>query len=265
MLPDIRAVIAATAAAIGLLTVASGVLATLRVAQENRAGSLHAELVQRGHAMMPEPQPIMLLETPGPTLLARMPEVEPLPPAATEEASAPIEPPAMEREQPPQGVAAIVESAPLAPAPAEPDPDNTLIAAASPATPESTPIAAREPAPEQPAASALLATAPQTMEAELEAPAPPPLIAMGGPSPDEIARAKAQRKAAERARAKKAAEEMRKKARAARVARERKLAADGQKQQASASSQQGGFAFNPASSFNSTPFGNSFGGAINRR
>ena len=53
MLPNIRAVIAAMAAAISLLIVAFGVVATLRVAQESRAGSLHADLTRRGQAARP--------------------------------------------------------------------------------------------------------------------------------------------------------------------------------------------------------------------
>ena len=78
MLPNIRAVIAAMAAAITLLVLAFGVVATLRVAQESRAGSLHADLARRGQAAAAEPQPVMVIETPGPTLLAKAPEVEAL-------------------------------------------------------------------------------------------------------------------------------------------------------------------------------------------
>lgn len=267
MLPNIRAVIAAVAAAIGLLIIASGVVATLRVAQESRAGSLHADLAQRGHATAPEPRPVVVVETPGPTLLAKAREIAALSPA-TEQVPAPIEPLAMEREQPPQAVATIVESPPLVPLPAEPDPD---VAAASLAMMESAPDASAESPPEPPAASVVVAAVPDIVAAQPESLSPPPLMAMGGPSPEEIAQAKAQRKAAERARAKKAAEEKRKKARAIRIARERKLAAqraaDAQKQQARAPSQPGGFGFPPAGSFNSAPFGNtnSFGGAANRR
>ena len=132
MLPNIRAVIAAMAAAISLLILAFGVVATLRVAQESRAGSLHADLTRRGQAAAAEPQPVMVIETPGPTLLAKAPEVEALPPA-DEPAPAATEPPAMEREQAPQSVAAIPETPPIAAVPAEPDSHNAHVAAVLPA------------------------------------------------------------------------------------------------------------------------------------
>lgn len=102
MLPDIRAVVAAVAAAIGLLIIAFVVIATLRVAQESRAGSLHTDLARRGHATVPEPQPVVLIETPGPTLLARVPEVEPFPAAAAEQAPASTEPLAIEESRLPK-------------------------------------------------------------------------------------------------------------------------------------------------------------------
>ena len=263
MLPNIRAVVAAMAAAITLLIVAFGVVAMLRVAQESRAGSLRADLARRG-----EPQPVMVIETPGPTLLAKAPEVE-APPPADEPAPAATEPPAMEREQAPQPVAAIPETPPIAAVPAEPD---AHVAAALPAFTESSPADATEPVPEPFATPALIAAAPQLAEPQSAPPSPAPTIAaIGGPSPDEIAQAKEQRKAAERARARKAAAEKQRKTRAARIARERTLAAqraaEAQKQQASASSPQGGFGFTSSGSFNSAPFGNSvvFGGAANRR
>jgi len=270
MLPNIRAVIAAVVTAIGLLVVAAGVIATLRVAQESRAGSLQADLAQRGHAVMPEPQAIVLIETPGPTLLARAPEIEPLSAAALQTAPS-AEPPAIEREQATQPVVTVPASPPVVAVSADPDQDDTRTAPAPPAAPESMPVAATEPAAGPPAATAVVATAPQEIEPQPEPSSPPPILAVGGPSPEEIARAKAQRKVAERARARKAAEEKRKKARAARIARERKLAAqraaDAQKQQASASGQPNGFGFTSAGPFNSAPFGNSFdfGSATNRR
>ena len=68
MLPDIRAVIAAIAAAIGLLMISFGLVATFRVAQDSRAASLQADLAQRGRASPPEHRPIGIIETPGPTL-----------------------------------------------------------------------------------------------------------------------------------------------------------------------------------------------------
>jgi len=53
MLPNFRAVIAAMAAAISLLVLAFGVVAMLRVAQESREGSLHADLARRGRPLRP--------------------------------------------------------------------------------------------------------------------------------------------------------------------------------------------------------------------
>src|SRR4051794_33936305 len=83
MLPNIRAVFATIAVAVALLIIASGVVATFRIAQESRAGSLHADLAQRGHAVAPQPQPIVVIETPAPMLRAKAPE--PAPPRAPQE------------------------------------------------------------------------------------------------------------------------------------------------------------------------------------
>jgi len=271
MLPDIRAVIAAMAAAITLLIIAFGVVATLRVAQESRAGSFHADLVQRAHATVPDPRPVVVIETPGPTLLAKTPEIEPLAPAV-EQLPAPTESLTMETEQAPQLVAANPDSPPVASVSPEPDSDKMHVAEIRPVTPERALIAAAESEPEP-------ATAPTTIEALLQMAEPQPeppspassIAAIGGPSSEEIAQAKAQRKAAERARARKAAAEKRTKARAARIARERKLAADRAeaqaKQQASASSQPNGLGLAPTGPFGSAPFGNTynFGGATNQR
>ena len=67
MLPDIRAVFAAFVAAIGLLMIAFGAVATFRVAQESRVGSLQADLAQRGQAAPPQTgQRVAVIETPGP-------------------------------------------------------------------------------------------------------------------------------------------------------------------------------------------------------
>jgi hypothetical protein len=260
MLPDIRAVIATMAIAIGLLITAFGITATLRVAQESRAGSLHAELARRGQAVAVEPQPIVVIETPGPMLLARAPEIEPLPPASAELEVVATEPSRSEKEQASQPVAAIAEGPPVASASTEPDSNEERFAPASPAVPEDRSVAATERETEP----TIVAAAPETIEPQAAPPSPAPILALGGPSPEEIAQAKAQRKAAERARARKAATEKRKKARAARIARERKLAAQRvaeaqAKQQASASSPQSGFAFTPSN--NSAPFGNTFGAA----
>jgi hypothetical protein len=251
MLPDIRAVIATIAAAVGLLIVAFGVVATFRVAQESRAGSLQTELAQRGHALAPEPRPIVLIETPGPTLLAKAPAVEPVPPAAADQAAASETAPTEREQASPTAAAAVPESAPIEQVAPRPDPNS------EPGAPA---IAAVEPTSGPPAAPAVIAAAPPLMEPQTE-PAFPVSTAIGGPSPQEIARAKAQRKAAERARIRKAAAGKMRKARAARIARERKAAAKRAaevQKQASSPSPPRGFDFNAAGSFNSAPFGNTF-------
>lgn len=211
MLPDIRAVIAAIAAAIGLLMISFGLVAAFRVAQDSRAASLQADLAQRGRASPPEHRPIGIIETPGPTVAVTA-RVAPDPPLST-----------------------------------EPDP-----AAAAPA-PDSLSVAAAEPAPENKEPAPVMAAAP----AETEAPAlPAPPLAVGGPSPEEVAQAEAEHLAAERAKIKKAAAEKAKKARAARIARERKAVA---RRAAQARAKQQGNAFNSAGAFNNAPFGDSFG------
>ncbi|MEJ0075756.1 MAG: hypothetical protein WDO17_09960 [Alphaproteobacteria bacterium] len=278
MLPDIRAVVAAIAAAVALLIVAFGAVATFRVAQESRAGSLHADLAQRGHAAPPEPRPIVVIETPGPTLLAKTPESASSPDPVEQTTVSP-EPLVIEKDHAPQSAgAAAPETSLIASVPPEPDPDIPPAVVAAAPLPDSPPVVASEPSSDPPAQPAIVAAAPQAVE---EQPAPPALAAfpaIGGPSPEEIAQAeahaKAQRKAAERARARKAAaekNEQKKKARAARIARERKLAAQraaaAQKQQASASSPQGAIGFPSSGGFSSAPFGSTFdnGGATNRR
>ena len=69
MLPDLRAVFAALVAAVGLLMIAFGAVAALRVAQESHAGSFQTDLAKRGQTMLPKPsQRIAIVETPGPHL-----------------------------------------------------------------------------------------------------------------------------------------------------------------------------------------------------
>jgi hypothetical protein len=66
MLPNIRAVIAAIVTALGLLTVSFGMVAAFRVAQDDRAGFLHAELAQRGRQPLPvstAPGTILIVDT----------------------------------------------------------------------------------------------------------------------------------------------------------------------------------------------------------
>ena len=68
MLPDIRAVIAAVVTALVLLTISFGMVAAFRVAQDERAGSLHAELAQRGRSLLPisaAPRVILIVDTPA--------------------------------------------------------------------------------------------------------------------------------------------------------------------------------------------------------
>ena len=69
MLPDMRAVFAALIAAVGLLMVAFGAVAALRVAQESHAGSFQTDLARRGQTALPKPaQRVAIIETPGPHL-----------------------------------------------------------------------------------------------------------------------------------------------------------------------------------------------------
>jgi hypothetical protein len=66
MLPDIRAVIAAIVTAVGLLTISFGMVAAFRVAQDDRAGFLHAELAQRGRLPVPisaAPRTMLIVDT----------------------------------------------------------------------------------------------------------------------------------------------------------------------------------------------------------
>jgi hypothetical protein len=78
MLPDIRAVIAAIVTAIGLLTISFGMVAAFRVAQDDRAGFLHAELTQRGRQPLPAgaaPHTILIVDT-APMTVTPMPAAE---------------------------------------------------------------------------------------------------------------------------------------------------------------------------------------------
>jgi hypothetical protein len=73
MLPDIRAVIAAMVAAVGLLMISFALVSTYRVAQQHQAGSLQADLAKRGRAAFtaqPGERQIPIIETPGPHLAA---------------------------------------------------------------------------------------------------------------------------------------------------------------------------------------------------
>jgi hypothetical protein len=244
MLPDIRAVSAAIVAATSLMITAFATVAMFRVAQEARVASLQADLAQRSQAATPEPRPIVVIETPGPTMLVKAFAVKPSAAAPEDAASAGL--PLTQQDDPALPVtAAVLDSPPIA----EVLPDREA---------DSLPVAAQD--------------APlQGWDAQPKPRSPAPGLAIGGPSPEEIADAKARRKAAERARVRKAAAEKARKARAARLAREkaaaRRAAEARAKQQAGSSTPQGGFGFNPAGAFNAAPFGSSsnFGSATNWR
>ena len=102
MLPDIRAVIAAMVAVIGLLLISFAVVTAYRAAQQHQAGSLQADLAKRGQTVPPPPgdRPVLIVETPG---AGRAPDAapvetvaatlaEPAPPMAAIE-TPPAEPP----------------------------------------------------------------------------------------------------------------------------------------------------------------------------
>ena len=84
-----------------------------------------------GQAVAVEPQPLDGDRNAG-TDPARQGARGRTSPAANEPAPAAIEPPALEREQAPQPVAAIPETPPIASVPAEPDPDQREVAALLP-------------------------------------------------------------------------------------------------------------------------------------
>jgi len=184
MLPNIRAVLGAIVAAIVLLMMSFGLVATLRVAQDSRAGVLHADLAQRTRTVIPpniEARAVVLVEKPAP--------LEPNPVRPVEVKGAPeivAEAPAILTEAadipvavalgPPQAEPVATEPMAAVPPPAEPP------AAALPATAS----AATEPAiPEQPTTDVAAAEPPATEVAATEPPttieqllAEPP---MGGP------------------------------------------------------------------------------------
>ena len=140
MLPDIRAVIATIAAAIGLLMISFALVAAFRVAQDSRAASLQADLAQRGRASPPEHRPIGIIDTPGPTVAVTAP-VAPARPISTE---------------PDPAAAAPVPDGPAVAA-TEPAPENkepAPVMAAAPAqtdapAPPAPPLAVGGPSPEE--------------------------------------------------------------------------------------------------------------------
>jgi len=73
MLPDIRAVIAAIVAAVGLLMISFALVSTYRVAQQHQAGSLQVDLAKRGRAAFTSQsaeRQVPISATPGPQLAA---------------------------------------------------------------------------------------------------------------------------------------------------------------------------------------------------
>jgi len=103
MLPDIRAVIAAMVAVIGLLLISFAVVTAYRAAQQHQAGSLQADLAKRGQTVPPPSgdRPVLIVETPGPQLA---PAVEPVenPPVEAATAVAEPEPPVAPQAPPAQ-------------------------------------------------------------------------------------------------------------------------------------------------------------------
>src|SRR5947209_1297549 len=121
MLPGIRSVLIAVIAAIGLLIGAFGLVATFRVAQESRSGSLQAEFAQRTRVIVAansEPRVVAPNEKPAPLEASPLrpvevrdaPEIpEPVVAAAPEPEPAAMEPPAKA-----QPIAAVVQAEPAA-------------------------------------------------------------------------------------------------------------------------------------------------------
>jgi hypothetical protein len=230
MLPDIRAVIAAMVAAVGLLMATFGVVATLRVAQQHQSESLRADLAARGRSAPPAQsgtRTVLIVDTPGPHLAtpvsgatpARAPAVDPAPEPATPVPAIAVQAVPLE---PPLAASPPVEVPPQTPPADTPQP---VEAAQATLTPPAETTQAAPPAP--PPAEIAQAAPPATSLAEDRQAAPPAEPPMGGPL------AEPPRRQAETSRgdardnpssAKRAAAERARKARAARIARERKAA-----------------------------------------
>lgn len=121
MLPDLRAVLAATIATVGLLMLAFGAVATFRVAQGSH-GALQADLTKRtrmAERAPPAPHPVRVIDTPGP-------HIAPFPPLPIREVKdAPIASVVTDLPGP-------AETGPLV----EPAPSVSPVVAAAPASPE---------------------------------------------------------------------------------------------------------------------------------
>lgn len=194
MLPDLRAVLAATIATVGLLMLAFGAVAAFRVAQSSH-GALQADLTKRtrmAELAPPAHHPIRVIDTPGP-------HIAPFPPLPVREVKdAPIASVLIDRPGP----------APAEPLAAPPEQPPATVPTPEPPIP---PVAAAPPAP-APAAPAQPAAPPGS-----------PNSAIGGPFAEPRIPTEAERAAAKAERARKLAAA--KKARAARLARQRKAAA----------------------------------------
>lgn len=215
MLPDIRAVIAAIVAAVGLVSAAFGLVATLRVAQQQHSVSFQADLAARGRQPAPAPAPIttpaassderivLIIDTPGPHL------------APSPRRAAPVSAAVEKPEALPPAPAITVQTAAFEP---------PVMAAGSSVDPPQAAPHAVAPQPRPPAEAA-----PATPPTETAQAAPPSDLPIGGPllaePPRRLAEAP-QRGAADNAAAerKRAAAEKARKARAARIARQRKAA-----------------------------------------
>jgi hypothetical protein len=226
MLPDIRAVIAALVAAVGLLMVSFALVATFRVAQESRATTLQAAFAERTRAPLFDrtlaspstggvQRAVMIIETPGPHLAPRPPALDP--PISVKAV------PVAESAPDPLPVARV-EASPIAP-----------ILAASPEADPAADLPMGGPLAEPPAGKPDL-----------------PRVAAVDAAERELAKKIAEQKTAE----KKAAAEKARKARAARIARQRKAAAR-RAAQARAAKQK-------ANPFGNTQFGSNttFGGTF---
>lgn len=228
MLPDIRAVLAATVAAVGLLMASFALVASFRVAQENRSTTLHASLAERTRAQFVAPaqaapqRTVMIVETPGPLVVPVPPALDP--PIAVKVARV--------AEAAPEPVRTIrVEMAPIAPIVAAVREEFSLVDLLKD-PPMGGPLVAEPPA------------------AKPEVKPDLPRVAAVEPAATDVDTKVAEQKAAER----KAAAE---KARKARIAREKKKAAARRAAQARAAKQKAG-------PFGTNQFGNNntFGGTF---
>ena len=247
MLPNIRALFGAIVAAVALLMISFGVVATFRVAREARVGMLQADLAHRGRMpdlAMHDPSRVVLTE--------KLDPLEPnpvMPVESAQDADISLEAPqVVQAPENPTSLAFAVEVEPQA---------STQLVAETPADvrPTVRPSATETVQTEQPAEIV-------TIE-QLIAEFAPPALPMGGPLAEQnVTHAKPRapntvQSAAARMAKKKAEQAAARKARAQRLARERKAAA-GKARAAQARAKR-----QTARSFDNAPFGNSFGATGN--